>query len=166
MSDEPKAPDPATPPPGSSVEIANPPPASSESQVVSYLKAEISTISGPLPPPELLKRYQAIIPNAPERFLAMVEEEGRHRRQLEKKRQDATIEDERAARQQIRRGQYCALALGIIGIVGGTISAALGSPLAASIIGGGGIAAIILAFMKRQDPASPLPSSESPIQPS
>jgi uncharacterized membrane protein len=37
-----------------------------------------------LPPPEILARYSAIIPDAPERFLTMVEKQVDHRIHLEK----------------------------------------------------------------------------------
>ena len=42
------------------------------------------TFSGPLPPPDALKRYSDIIPNGAERIMAMAEEQSKHRRELEK----------------------------------------------------------------------------------
>lgn len=41
--------------------------------------------SGPLPHPELLKRYQEIVPDAPERILKMAEKQNEHRIEIEKK---------------------------------------------------------------------------------
>ena len=44
--------------------------------------AEVSI--GPLPPPEVLKRYEEVIPGAANRILEMAENQSKHRMQLEK----------------------------------------------------------------------------------
>ena len=46
---------------------------------------EIKTaFSGPLPPPEIMKAYNDILPGGAERILAMAENQAQHRRELEK----------------------------------------------------------------------------------
>lgn len=40
--------------------------------------------SGPLPHPKILAQYGEVIPNAPERILAMAEAQSQHRREMEK----------------------------------------------------------------------------------
>lgn len=40
--------------------------------------------SGPLPPPEMLKKYGDIVPDAPERIIQMAEKQGLHRMEIEK----------------------------------------------------------------------------------
>jgi len=52
---------------------------------------QMQQFSGPLPHPSLLKEYQELISDSPERFLKMVEEEGKHRRELEIKSISAKI---------------------------------------------------------------------------
>lgn len=51
-------------------------------QVISVIRQEFS---GPLPPPHVLEQYKHVLPDAPERIIAMAEEQGRHRRKLETK---------------------------------------------------------------------------------
>jgi len=45
---------------------------------------QISSFSGPLPPPEILKGYNNILPDAAERILVMAENQSIHRQDLEK----------------------------------------------------------------------------------
>lgn len=51
-----------------------------------------STFEGPIPPPSLLKEYDLILPGAAERIIAMAENEGRHRQDLESKALNANID--------------------------------------------------------------------------
>ncbi len=44
--------------------------------------------SGPLPPPELLEKYNRIISNAADRILAMAEKQSAHRHAMEKEQMD------------------------------------------------------------------------------
>lgn len=39
--------------------------------------------SGPLPPPEILEKYDRVLPGAAERIFVMAEQQAQHRRQLE-----------------------------------------------------------------------------------
>lgn len=45
---------------------------------------EATTFSGPIPPPELLKQYDEIIPNGANRIITMAENQSAHRIELEK----------------------------------------------------------------------------------
>ena len=38
----------------------------------------LTSFQGPLPPPEVLKEYQSVLPGSPDRFLSMVEKEQNH----------------------------------------------------------------------------------------
>ncbi len=55
----------------------------SESGVVTT-EQRLEMYSGPLPHPDLLKRYQEIVPDAPERILKMAENQTAHRIEIEK----------------------------------------------------------------------------------
>lgn len=44
-----------------------------------------TSFSGPLPPPEILRRFDEVVPGAAERIIKMAEEQSGHRRELEKK---------------------------------------------------------------------------------
>ncbi len=48
------------------------------------LTLQASRFSGPLPPPEILGHYNQIHPGAAERIICMAEQQGEHRRHLEK----------------------------------------------------------------------------------
>lgn len=47
------------------------------------IQASVSSFSGPLPPPEALAAFDAIVPGAAERILVMAEKQQTHRHQLE-----------------------------------------------------------------------------------
>ena len=51
--------------------------------------------SGPLPPPEILARYNDAIPGGAERILAMAENQSKHRQSLEQKVVDANCRAQR-----------------------------------------------------------------------
>ncbi len=44
---------------------------------------QVASFSGPIPPPDVLKRYEEVLPGAAERILKMAEEQSAHRRKLE-----------------------------------------------------------------------------------
>ncbi len=48
------------------------------------IQAAMRHFSGPLPPPEILARYNELLPGAAERIIAMAENQHSHRQQLEK----------------------------------------------------------------------------------
>lgn len=65
-----------------------------EPQVIQVEAPSSHSVSfeGPIPPPNLLREYNAIVPGAAERILAMAENEGRHRQSLESKAVEANID--------------------------------------------------------------------------
>lgn len=68
--------------------------------------------SGPLPHPDILAKYDAALPGAAERILKMAEEQGQHRRSIEKDFVKSKISDS-------MRGQWFALIIGLVAILGG-----------------------------------------------
>ncbi len=73
-----------------------------------------SMFSGPMPPPELVREYEAILPGAAQYFFASLERQALHRQQLEQKVIAANISNE-------RRGMWLAFTLAVIAIVCGTL---------------------------------------------
>lgn len=59
----------------------NKPPAQSVAQIT----AAASSFEGPIPPPQVLQQYSAIVPDAAERIIRMAEKQSDHRMDLEKK---------------------------------------------------------------------------------
>ena len=66
----------------------------------------------PLPPPELLERYNQAVPNGADRIVAMAEAQIQHRQSLE----SAVINGNVTAQ---HRGQVMGFALGLVAILGG-----------------------------------------------
>jgi len=60
---------------------------------------------GPLPPPEMLQRYEEIHPGTAERVLQQFERETQHRHAIEQKIVDAQLEAQRAEIPAFRLGQ-------------------------------------------------------------
>lgn len=97
------------------------------------VSASISAFQGPLPPPEMLERYNHVVPNGADRIVAMAEGQLRHRQRLE-----STVVDGNVNAQ--KRGQIFAFTLGLIAIIGGIVLIALNKNAQ-------GLAAIITAFV-------------------
>jgi uncharacterized membrane protein len=72
------------------------------------LQMERHEFSGPLPPPEVLARYNEALPSGAERIVALAEEQARHRRRME------------------ARGQVLLFAVVLVALVGGIGLIALG----------------------------------------
>ncbi len=75
--------------------------------------------SGPLPPPDLMDRYERILPGASERIFKMAEKEQEHQHALEKTLPEIA-----------KRGQLFGFMLGLSGIVGGVVLVAMGMSIA------------------------------------
>ncbi|MFN7543319.1 MAG: DUF2335 domain-containing protein [Acidobacteriota bacterium] len=118
--------------------------------------------SGPLPPPSVLRDYEEFVPGSAERIIAMAEKQGDHRRRLESEHLAIgrlVIEKSFA---EARAGQVCAVIVCFLFLAAGIYLAIDGREIAASVIGGAGMAAIVTAFLtSRKDsadsyePASP-----------
>lgn len=75
-------------------------------EVVQIVKQDYS-FSGPIPPPQILKGYNELVPDAAERILKMAEKQADHRIELEKK---VIVEQQR----QSARGQKIAAVLAVL----------------------------------------------------
>jgi uncharacterized membrane protein len=103
--------------------------------------------SGPLPAPQVLEGYERICPGAAERIIAMAEAQGRHRQQMERETLAASVEWQNKMFAEARRGQFCALAIGMAAIITGGLVVAAGHPVSGSILGGSGVAGLVSAFI-------------------
>lgn len=106
---------------------------------------------GPIPPPDALHAYKMMVPDAPERILAMAEEEARVRRDQMQKDHDSENRAKEADigkyHDDVRRGQIFAFLI-LLAVVGGVIALALnGHDGAAIALGGIGAAGIVSGFI-------------------
>lgn len=70
---------------------------------------ETTIHQGILPPPEMLKEYEKLIPNASERFLTIVEKEQGHRHSTEEFLIQSAVKDAKASRSAQIRGDCMAV---------------------------------------------------------
>ena len=106
--------------------------------------------SGPLPPPELLREYQEIMPNLPEIIVQRMMDEMKHRQDMER-RHLAMCEGWATGDLQLqRRGQLFGFVLGFVGIAGGLGVAAFVSPAGGAVVSSISLTAIVIAFLKRR----------------
>jgi len=104
------------------------------------IKHQSSSFSGPLPPPEMLKEYNEVLPGMANRILAMAENQSVHRLEIEKK----GVANEITLSQ---RGQWCAFAFAILALISGTVLVAMGHAAAGGVITGVPFASIVSAFL-------------------
>lgn len=116
--------------------------------------------TGPLPAPETLKAYDTVHPGLAERIVRMAEDEATHRRALETRVVEAQVKEVEAVREQIKRGQTFGLTVCLTAIVVGGVVAALGYQLAGGIIGAGGLASLVTAFIIGRRPLPEPPKQE------
>jgi uncharacterized membrane protein len=103
--------------------------------------------AGPLPPPEILAKYEQLMPGIAERLMALTETEASHRRLLENKSLDAQIEAFKKESSEIRLGQVLAFVIGTITIISGAYTSVNGAEIAGSLIGTGGVIGLVTAFI-------------------
>src|SRR5262249_59414898 len=85
------------------------------------------TISGPLPPPQILAGYDEVLPGSAERIIAMAEADSKHQRDMDRAIFEATSSER-------RRGQNYALLIALVAFLTALFALYLGSPVTASVI--------------------------------
>ncbi len=95
---------------------------------------------GPLPPAEMLAKYNDVVPDAAERIITMAEQQVIHRHVLEKKVIDSDIRNSQLG---LRYG----LIIGLVAILGGILCIVLGKEISGSIIGGTGVTGLVSVFV-------------------
>lgn len=120
------------------------------------------TYFGPTPPPEHVEAYERIVPGAAERFLNFAEDEMRHRRQLENRQLETAVMMANASLEQSKRGQNYAFLIAVIGILGTLYLGHVGATVVGSVLGGGSLVTIIVAFLRA--PSKTSPPAENPEQ--
>jgi uncharacterized membrane protein len=141
----------------------NKPPVGRQQQQLQIHNLTHQSFEGPIPPPAALQQYEAIVPGAAERILAMAEEESRHRRQQEAIANQANVDAQKRqlqiAEQQTKsvfQSDAAGQLFGFIvsaGCVSGSIFLAyINQPWVASVLAGLPLAGIIRALRERQKP--------------
>lgn len=109
-------------------------------------------MSGPLPPPEIIEKYNQICPGAAERIIAMAEKQAQHRQEVESKALEAGIADAKSDRTQIRRGQYLGFVIAFVGVAGGVYAVVKGAGWAGTAIAGAPLVGLVTALIYGRKP--------------
>lgn len=98
------------------------------------------SFSGPLPPPEILGRYEEVVPGSAERIIKMAEGQFSHRTELERKVIDSDI-------QITKNGQRFGFLIALAGLIVAAVVSIYGKQWAGSVIGGGTLATLVGVFV-------------------
>lgn len=102
---------------------------------------------GPLPPPEILQKYDTVLPGAAERIIAMAERQAAHRQQMEKEVVQGEIADKEADRQEAHRGQLFGLVIALVAFSCGTALVIMGHAKAGTAIATSVILGLVSVFV-------------------
>ncbi len=103
--------------------------------------------SGPLPPPEILKKYNEIDPGMALQIVNMAKDEANHRRKMEAEVMLIQGRDQISQRRSELLGQIFGLLIALAGIGGSVYEAAHGAQLAATALVSATLIAIVSAFI-------------------
>ena len=113
-----------------------------------FFAMERSTFSGPIPPPELFKEYEEVLPGATERILKMAEKQQDHRTKIEEKIAENNFS-------LSIRGQIFGCFLAFVCLLVSAFLGYNGHDWLGGIIGGGSIISILIVFVLNKEPSSP-----------
>ncbi len=143
--------------------------------VTLQIQAQQTAFTGPLPPPEILQRYDAIHSGFANRIITMAEKEGDHRRMQERSQLDSDIaarvfalETDRKTIQHgfdiQRRGQNYAFLVVVATLIVASYFVHLGHELGGGLLGGGGIVALAYVFIHghKGKTSTPMTITEAP----
>ena len=112
----------------------------SDKKALRMLIHQHSSFSGPLPHPEILKRFDEVVPGSAERIIKMAEGQFAHRTELERKVIDSDIS-------RSKWGQILGFLIAVIGLGVSLVAILYGKQWAGSIIGGATLASLVGVFM-------------------
>ena len=117
-------------------------------KLVAIIRQSQVAFSGPIPPPNLLKKYDDALPGAADRILSMAEKEQSHRHLSEDKQVDAASRDSFL-------GLLFALIVTITVVVLGTsiilVKPSTGTLISGSLLNIFGVATLAQAFLRRDE---------------
>lgn len=121
--------------------------AKTSSIIAGVIRREIRAIefSGPLPHPEILEGYERVLPGSADRILSMAENEGEHRRTIEK-----TIVKTDIIRSYLGLGSGFIIAL--VGLGGSIYLAMNDKPVASGIMSAGTVTGLVAVFVVGEKP--------------
>ena len=116
------------------------PPQSRNGQLQALATARAESFSGPLPPPQILEKYNQIVPGAADRIIAMAESQSKHRQELETKAIESDIKNSRL-------GLHYGLIIGLATVAGGAFCIYSGYEIGGTVLGGTGLTGLVSVFV-------------------
>jgi len=107
---------------------------------ITLTRTQVQLQAGPLPAPEVIAQYEAVLPGAAERIIAMAEAQAEHRMRLERSVIDT------GNRRSIL-GLCAALVVTLACVLGGTYAIVHGHDWAGGIVCGGSLAGLAGTFV-------------------
>lgn len=98
------------------------------------------TYSGAVPPPEMLREFDKIIPNGADRFMKMAEEQSEHRRKIEQKIVESNVKNENL-------GLVFAFSISIIGLISAAVLAYKGNNVGAGVFAIPALGGLVNSFL-------------------
>jgi len=120
---------------------------SEKSAIVETVETMAAAFSGPLPPPEMLRAYDEVLPGSAKDFLATLKVEQAHRIKWENRISEAMIRQE-------NQGQWFGFLIAVFAIVASVYLARHGNNLVAAILAGVTAVAFIGKFIPRRNSSS------------
>ena len=139
-----------------------------------FRRTSVQMHIGPMPPPELLVEYAKINPELPIRMMKMAERAMAHECAMDRKKINIAEDDMKCGWGAVRRGQFCALSIGLGCLVAALVAIKISPSSGAwmgTFLGAGGIATLVSAFLfdqrkQRSDPPhKELPKANPEITP-
>ncbi|HAS84835.1 MAG TPA: hypothetical protein DCS23_02030 [Candidatus Yonathbacteria bacterium] len=100
----------------------------------------VQSFSGPLPHPDILRKFEEVVPGSAERIIKMAEDQSAHRKDLEQKVISSDIA-------RSKWGQILGFVIAVAGLVVSAIISIYGNAIAGGIIGVGTLASLVGVFM-------------------
>ncbi len=123
---------------------------------------------GPLPPASEFGKYDQILPGAAERILLMAEKEQQHRHTLTERHTAIASEARNDESRHVERGQHYGLVVSMTAIILGSITMIVGivygsvaGAITGGVVGTGGLASVILAFLGKRSETTKATEDES-----
>ena len=106
--------------------------------------------AGPLPPPDMLARYNQLCPGFAERILQLAEREAENRQSLERTQTEIAQRDIPAAREETKRGQWMSFVITIVAFISAAFCAYINQPWVAGVIAGATLVSVVSTIMRRK----------------
>jgi uncharacterized membrane protein len=119
-----------------------------EEKRVSLLHQEFH--AGPLPPPDTLKKYNDILPDAADRIFKMAEKSQVHRENIDLQQMDIVKARVESEIKKIKKGQDYALIIALTGIAGAITCAFLNQVTIGSFLGGSTVVTLVSLFLSEK----------------